>query len=231
VTRVGEILIRPYESTDRDGVRKVCYETGFMGERVDWLWRDEESFCDMFSAHWTDNEPELAIVAVLDDVVVGYLLGSMDSRSVANAGKLVAHHAFARGMLISPGTAGFFWRMIGDGIADSLRHRLPPPTYYDERWPAHLHIDLQPVCRGQGVGAALVRGWLDTLRKASVRGCHLQTMAENHKAIAFFEAMGFTKRGEPRGAPGFRTRSGERMSVQLMVQPLDGAAKEMSSDQ
>jgi len=226
--KTGEILIRPYEPADRAGVRKVCYETGFMGERVDWLWRDEESFCDMFSAHWTDHEPELATVAVLDDVVVGYLLGSMDSRSVSNAGKLVAHHAFRRGMLITPGTAGIFWRMIGDGITDSLKHRLPPPTYYDARWPAHLHIDLLPVCRGRGIGATLVRGWLDTLRQASVPGCHLQTMAENHKAIAFFETMGFTKRGKPLGAPGFRTRSGERMSVQLMVQPIEASADTQS---
>jgi len=216
----GGIKVRPYETSDRSGVRKVCYLTGFMGQPADWMWRDDESFCDMFSGYWTDHEPGNASVAVLDGNVVGYLLGSMDSREVSNAGKLMAHHAFGRGMLIRPGTAPMFWRMVGDGITDSIKHRLPPPVYYDERWPAHLHIDLLQVCRGKGIGEELVTGWLDTLRKASVAGCHLQTMAENHKAIGFFERMGFVKRGEPLGAPGFRTRAGARMSVQLMVQPL-----------
>lgn len=215
-----ELEIRPYEQTDRGAVRKVCYLTGFMGEPVDWMWRDEESFSDMFTGYWTDREPEHALVAELDGEVVGYLLGCMDSRRVWNAGKLLAHHGFVRGIAFRPGTSGVFWRMIADGIGDSLRHRLPPPTYYDERWPAHLHIDLLPVCRHHGVGSALVARWFDTLTTAGVPGCHLQTMAENTRAIAFFEKMGFTKLGGPDGAPGFRTREGKRMGVQLMVQQL-----------
>jgi ribosomal protein S18 acetylase RimI-like enzyme len=213
----GEIVIRPYEAPDRAGVRRVCYETGFMGEPVDWLWRDRESFSDMFSGYWTDREPGSASVAELDGEIVGYLLGCADSRKVWNAGKLLAHHAFRRGCIVRPGTSGVFLRMMTDGISDAIHHRLPPPTYYDKRWPAHLHIDLMPVCRGRHVGTKLVTGWLDTLRAEGVAGCHLQTMSENDNAIAFFEKIGFEKRGEPEGAPGFRTRTGERMSVQLMV--------------
>jgi ribosomal protein S18 acetylase RimI-like enzyme len=218
VSPAPEIDIRPYETADRAGVRRVCYLTGFMGESADWMWRDEESFADIFTGYWTDREPECATVAVLDGEVVGYLLGSKDSRRVWNAGKQFAHHAFGRGMAFRPGTAGVIWRMVTDGIVDSLRHRLPPPTYYDERWPAHLHIDLLPVCRERGIGASLVSGWLGTLRSEGIAGCHLQTMAENSRAIAFFEKMGFTKLGEPKGAPGFRMRDGARMGVQLMVQ-------------
>jgi ribosomal protein S18 acetylase RimI-like enzyme len=213
----GEIVIRPYQATDRAGVRRVCYETGFMGEPVDWLWRDRESFSDMFSGYWTDREPGSASVADLDGEIVGYLLGCADSRKVWNAGKLLAHHAFRRGCIVRPGTAGVFWRMTTDGISDAIHHRLPPPTYYDERWPAHLHIDLMPVCRGRHIGTKLVTGWLDTLRAQGVAGCHLQTMSENENAIAFFQKIGFEKRGEPEGAPGFRTKTGARLSVQLMV--------------
>jgi ribosomal protein S18 acetylase RimI-like enzyme len=216
-----EIAIRPYEAADRPGVRRVCYLTGFMGDPADWMWRDEESFADIFTGYWTDREPGSALVAELEGEVVGYLLGCRDSRKVWNAGKQFAHHAFGRGLVLRPSTAGVFRRMMTDGIVDALRHRLPPPTYYDARWPAHLHIDLLPVCRRRGIGEALVNRWLGTLRKEGVPGCHLQTMAENTRAIAFFEEMGFAKLGEPKAAPGFRTRSGGRMGVQLMVQPLD----------
>jgi ribosomal protein S18 acetylase RimI-like enzyme len=221
VSAPGEILLRPYEASDRAAVRRVCFQTGFMGEPADWMWRDEESFADIFSGYWTDREPESATVAEFHGEVVGYLLGSVDSRKVWNAGKLFAHHAFGRGMVLRPGTAGVMWRMIGDGISDSIHHRLPPATYYDKRWPAHLHIDLLPVCRRRGVGESLVGRWLDNLRKLGVPGCHLQTMSQNTRAVSFFEKMGFAKLGEPEGAPGFRTREGGRMSVQLMVQSFE----------
>jgi len=215
-----EISIRPYEAADRAAVRRVCFLTGFMGEPVGWMWRDQESFSDIFTGYWTDREPEHALVAERYGVVVGYLLGCTDSRRVWNAGKLLMRHGFARGVAFRPGTSRMFWRMISDGIGDAIGHRLPPPTYYDERWPAHLHIDLLPVCRHRGVGTALVGRWLESLRQAQVPGCHLQTMAENTRAIAFFEKMGFSRFGTPDAAPGFRTRTGERMGVQLMVQPL-----------
>jgi len=71
-----------------------------------------------------------------------------------------------------------------------------------------------------GVGAALMHRWLHTLRDVGVRGCHLETMGENHGAIAFFESMGFRRRGVPSSAPGFRSPTGERNTVQLMVLPL-----------
>jgi ribosomal protein S18 acetylase RimI-like enzyme len=223
-TSVGEILIRRYEPADRAGVRRVCFETGFMGEPVGWMWRDQESFSDIFTGYWTDREPESARVAALNGEVVGYLLGCTDSRNVWNIGKLVARHALVRGVAFRPGTAGVFRRMFTDGISDALHKRLPPPTYYDKRWPAHLHIDLLPVCRGRNVGATLVSGWLDSLKSRGIPGCHLQTMAQNQNAIAFFEKMGFEKLGRPQGAPGFRTKTGERMSVQLMVLQFEAVA-------
>jgi hypothetical protein len=37
------------------------------------------------------------------------------------------------------------WRMLGDGILDGLRGRLPARVW-DERQPAHLHVDLLPEC-------------------------------------------------------------------------------------
>jgi ribosomal protein S18 acetylase RimI-like enzyme len=65
-----------------------------------------------------------------------------------------------------------------------------------------------------------MRRWLDSLRVAGVAGCHLETFAENTGAVAFFEAMGFEKRRSPSAAPGLRSRSGDRLHVQLMVQSL-----------
>lgn len=214
------VRVRPYRRGDRDRVRHICFVTGYMGEPVDWLWRDQESFADLFCGWWTDHEPGSALVAEVDGEVAGYLLGCSDSRRVENPVRLMAHHLFGRGLLARPGTAGVLWRMIGDAAVDGLRRQLPAATVYDPRWPAHLHIDLLPVCRGRGVGRTLVRRWLDTLAEQGVPGCHLETMSENTGAISFFEAMGFERRDEPRPVPGFRSPGGNRLHVQLMVQPF-----------
>ena len=223
VDRVGEFTIRPYRSRDRDAVRRICYLTGYMGESADWMWRDQESFSDIFTGYWTDREAEHALVAEHDGEVVGYLLGCMDSRRVWNVGKVVARHGFVRGVAFRPGTSKMFWRMITDGIPTRSTTSCHRPRTTTRAGRAHLHIDLLPVCRRSGVGSALVGRWLEKLSLAGVPGCHLQTMSENTRAIAFFRKMGFSEVGDPDGAPGFRTRSGERMHVQLMAQAFGSA--------
>jgi ribosomal protein S18 acetylase RimI-like enzyme len=224
VGRLGEVassgvVLRPYRAEDAERIRLVCHQTGFMGEPVGWLWRDRASFAALFCDWWMSHRPESVLVAELDGVVAGYLLGCEDSRRVAHEGRTFFRHFVRRGCALRPGTAGVMWRMLGDGTLDGFRGRLPARVW-DERWPAHLHVDLLPECRRRGVGRHLVTAWLGSLRERGVPGCHLQTTAENVRAVAFFEAMGFDKHGPPANEPGFRTRDGKRLHIQLMVQTL-----------
>jgi ribosomal protein S18 acetylase RimI-like enzyme len=216
------VTVRDYRPEDRAQVRHVCHVTGYMGEPADWMWRDVESFADLFTGYYTDAEPESALVAELDGVVAGYLLGCVDSRRAWNPATIFGRHFLRRGIGFRPGTAGMVWRSFGDVGVDGVRRRLPPVSHYDERWPAHLHIDLLPSIRGRGVGATLVRTWIDRLRGGGVPGCFLETLGENHGAIAFFESMGFHRHGRPTSAPGLRSPAGDRHTVQLMVQTFDG---------
>lgn len=217
-----DVVVRPYEPSDRDQVRRICHVTGFMGEPAGWMWRDEPSFADAFSGYYTDVEPESATVAVIDDRVVGYLLGCRDSDRATDPAMAVARHVVRRGIAFRPGTAPMIWRSALDVATDLGRRRVRPGdyAYRDGAYPAHLHINLLPEARGTGVGGRLVRGWLDRLRADGVPGCHLQTMAENTRAVAFFEAMGFERQGRPVLAPGERTRAGERTHILRMAQAL-----------
>jgi ribosomal protein S18 acetylase RimI-like enzyme len=217
---VGDVIVRPYEPSDRARVRHICFVTGYIGEPVAWQWRDAESFSNIFTGYYTDAEPGSALVAEIDGEVRGYLLGCVDSSKAWNPGAVVGRQITRRGIALRPGTAGFVWRAVGDVIVDAARKRLPPAPFEDPRWPAHLHIDLLPDARGRGVGATLMRRWLDSLRQAGVAGCHLETIAENTGAVAFFEAMGFHTHGRAIPAPGLRSPRGERHHVQLMVQSL-----------
>jgi len=66
-----------------------------------------------------------------------------------------------------------------------------------------------------------MRRWLGALGMKGVPGCYLETLGENHGAMAFFESMGFRRHGPPTSAPGLRSPTGERNTVQQMVLSLD----------
>jgi GNAT superfamily N-acetyltransferase len=153
--------------------------------------------------------------------VSGYLLGCVETRRVWNPSQVLARHATRRLVCLRPGTAGIFWRSVLDATIATVLHReTVEPMFLDDRWPAHLHIDLLPVARGRGLGRALMMRWLDRLRELRVPGCHLETLAENVAAVRFFSAMGFAPHGAPVATPGFRARDGSRLHVTRMVRSL-----------
>jgi GNAT superfamily N-acetyltransferase len=217
-----DLIVRPYTTGDRDAVRRVCFETGYMGASADWFWRDRESFADMFSGYYTDVEPESAFIVEVDDEVGGYLLGAIDASRAWNPATVAGRHILRRGIAFRPGTGTFVWRAMKDGLVDLAMRRIDTREldFHDPQWPAHLHIDLLDVARGQGAGRRLVHAWFDRLRERGVRGCHLQTMAENTSAIAFFEAVGFERHGRQQLIPGFRSPGGARHHIQTMVHAL-----------
>jgi len=219
MTGAPDVTIRPYRAEDRSQVRHICFVTGYMGDPVEWQWRDQSSFADMFSSYYTDVEPESAAVVEIDGRVAGYLLGCLDGQRAFDPARIALRHIVRRGIAFRPGTAGIVWRTAWDGARDlgTRRVRRDDLELRDPRWPAHLHIDLLPAARGVGAGRRLITRWLDHLRVREIPGCHLTTFAENEPAIAFFRVMGFRLHGEPIPVPGLRTRTGERMHSQVLV--------------
>lgn len=212
----GDVVLRPYAAADRAVIRRICFDTGYMGE-PEWQWRDPESYADLFTSYYTDAEPQSALVAERNGVVEGYLLGCVDSTKAWSEASIFLRLMRKRWIALRPSTAGFVWRSFADVVNDGFHRRLPPASVHDERWPAHLHIDLLGSIRGRGVGAALLRMWLARLDELGVPGCHVQTLAENERAIGAFESVGFERRGRVVPAPGRRTPEGGRCHVQLLV--------------
>jgi hypothetical protein len=62
--------------------------------------------------------------------------------------------------------------------------------------------------------------WLDRLREKGSPGCHVSTLAENTRAVRFFERMGFRRPTPPILAPGLRTPTGGRLHLQFMVRDV-----------
>jgi GNAT superfamily N-acetyltransferase len=216
-TLAGAITARPYRGDDREAVRAIAYRAGYMGDPPDWYWRDVSSFADIWTAYYTDREPESAFVAERDGRVVGYLLGCVESARAPSPAAALGRQVIRRALLLRPGTAGFLWRSIWDSACQGGS---PSGELNDPRWPSHLHMNLLGEARGCGGGAQLMRAWLFRLREVRSPGCHLATLAENTTAVAFFERMGFRHLGAPLLVPGMRLRSGGRMHLQFMVQGL-----------
>ena len=56
------LKIRPYSPSDRQAIRSICCDTGFMGNPIDPVYIDREAFADFFTRYYTDFEPENALV-------------------------------------------------------------------------------------------------------------------------------------------------------------------------
>src|SRR5262245_28851887 len=116
------LIIRPYRPSDRERVREIAFATGYMGEPPDFYWRDAESFAEVWTAWYTDHEPESSFVAEQDHEVVGYLVGCLDSALSPSPRSAVTAQLLRRALLLRPGTAGFFWR----GMAGRLQSATLP---------------------------------------------------------------------------------------------------------
>jgi len=212
-----EFEIRAYEPSDREAIRRICFETGYMGEPIDWLWPDRESFADLITRYYTDREPESILVATRSGRVVGYLTGCVDSERARGAAVREIRRLIRNGALLEPGFASFLGRVLIDVVRD---RGAPEEALSSARWPAHLHIDFLPEGRGKGLGRRIMSQWFERLRSLGTPGVHLGTFAENLPAIRFFEACGLARHAAPRRAPGFRTRDGQRMHLQWMTRSL-----------
>src|SRR5437763_15261289 len=69
-------IIRSYRPSDRAAVRRLCCQTGFLGEPIDPVYEDHELFADFLTTYYTDREPESSFVLELEGEICGYLLGS-----------------------------------------------------------------------------------------------------------------------------------------------------------
>jgi hypothetical protein len=209
-----KFTIREYKPEDRNAVRSIAFETGFMGESIDWQWSDQKSFADLITNYYLNQEPESAFVAEKDGIVIGYLLGCIDSKKAKGSaakeiGKIILH-----GGLIRPSIAPFLWRSVFDIIRD---REVADDELIDPRWPAHMHLNLLPEGRGKRLVYGLMNMWFDKLRNANVPGVHFAAFTENERVIQLAQLYGFEQYGLPISIPGFRTLDNKRMFAQWMV--------------
>lgn len=185
-----DVTIRPYKKEDRQQVRDIAWETAFIGKPGNKFFADRELLCDFLVLYFTDHEPGSCFVACDKDKVVGYLIGSRDTKRMALVFRkkillpLLVKLLF-RGVLLSKRNLRLFFNFFRSFLKGEF---LMPDLH--QKYPATLHINLRQGFRGAGTGARLVLAYLNMLRRENIPGVYLATMSE--KAGKFFSLQGFS---------------------------------------
>ncbi|WP_345521526.1 GNAT family N-acetyltransferase [Nocardioides conyzicola] len=211
-----QIEVRPYDVADRDELVDVVFEAAGAGAPSSEVWGHHASLAEVYLTPYLDLEPDSAFVVTVDGRPAGYLVGCVDESRFPSEEDRTSAAIRKHRLFRMPGPRRFFVRAALDTAYLRLRRVPTAGELSDPRWPSHLHIDLMPEARGSGAADRLVELWFARLREVGSPGCYLQTSAENHRAVAFFERVGFERYGDNPVVPGMRY-AGERMHQQTMV--------------
>lgn len=211
-----QIEVRPYDVADRDELVSVVFEAAGQGAPSSEVWGHHASLAEVYLTPYLDLEPDSVFVVTVDGRPAGYLAGCVDESSFPSEEERTSAAIKKYRLFRMPGPRRFFLGAALDTALLKLRRVPTAGEFTDPRWPSHLHIDLMPEARGAGAAAGLMELWFARLREVGSPGCYLQTSAENTRAVAFFERVGFRKYGDNAVVPGMRY-AGERMHQQTMV--------------
>ena len=177
--------VRPARPSDRDAVGEVSFATGYFGRSAGRFFPDRNLFADLWIAPYFDGYGCCSFVAEDGGEVVGYIVGSCDTRAYQR------HMARRSLRLVGRWLRGRY-SALGQSVRFLLRSaRYPGPSAPWRTYPAHLHVNLLPVARGQGLGRALLEAFLTCLEARGVRGVQLSTTVENEAALGLYRACGF----------------------------------------
>lgn len=182
-----EVVIRGYHPADRDVVRWLCCETGYLGTPIDPVFEDRQLFADYLTSYYTDWEPESSFVLESGGAVKGYLLGSRRPLRQQCHGFLMNMSLFARGMWryrrYHPASKAFVrwillqaWREV-----PAAPRRIP-----------HFHFNLLPEAQSVAGTRKLLQAYLTYLRDRGETKVFGQVVTfEGRRGARLFERYGF----------------------------------------
>ncbi len=180
-------IIRPYRASDREAVRRLCCETGFLGEPIDPVYEDRELFADFLTTYYTDHEPESSFVIEKEGDLRGYLLGCR--KPFLN--QLYSFYQNVcltlRALLRFPRYSERSRRFIRWIVMNGWREVPAAP-----RRTPHFHINLLPDARKMETTRALMSDFLSYLYRCGEKQVYGQIVTfESRRGERMFERYGF----------------------------------------
>ena len=181
------LTIRSYRASDRPVVRRLCCETGFLGEPIDPVFEDRELFADFLTTYYTDKEPESAFVLEISGEIRGYLLGSRKPLRNQFYSFRQNIRLFLRALWRYPRYNQRSRRFIRWMISHGWREVPAAP-----RRTPHFHINLQPEARKMSTTRALISAYLSYLYRCGEKHVYGQIATfESRRGEKMFERYGF----------------------------------------
>lgn len=182
------LTVRHYRPGDRERVREICCQTGFLGKPVDPVFEDRELFADFLTGYYLDEAADLTVVLENDGEVCGYILCGADP----GAQKRYERRHFPawlwralRGYLFhyGPSTRRYLWWLLTKG-----RREIP---FTPEKM-AHFHINLLPAVRSMDGTRRLFDFFFTDLRERGIHSIYGQIVAfEDRRGPAMLKRYGF----------------------------------------
>ena len=193
-TETEPFIIRGYRPSDRATVRRLCCETGFLGEPIDPVFQDRELFADFLTTYYTDWEPESSFVIDVDGELRGYLLGSR--KPLRNQ-----LYSFWQNVSLFAKVLGRYFRYNERSrrfIRWTITHGWREVPARPRRVP-HFHINLLPDARKMSTTRALMSAYLSYLYSRGEKRVYGQIVTfKSRRGEKMFERYGFNvlNRGE-----------------------------------
>lgn len=179
--------IRSYHPSDRDAVRRLCCQTGFLGEPIDPVYEDRELFADFLTTYYTDHEPESSFVLEIDGEIRGYLLGSrkplLNQLYAFQQNVVLFFRALLRYPRYNERSRRFIRWMVSNGWREvpAAPRRVP-----------HFHINLLPDARKMSTTRGLMSAYLSYLYRCGEKQVYGQIVTfESRRGEKMFERYGF----------------------------------------
>lgn len=187
MSKEEQFIIRGYRSSDRDAVRRLCCQTGFLGQPIDPVYEDRELFADFLTTYYTDHEPESSFVIEKGGELYGYLLGSR--KPLLN--QLYSFYQnvclFLRALLRYPRYNEHSRRFILWLLKNGWREVPAAP-----RRTPHFHINLLPEARKMSTTRAVLSAYFSYLHRSGEKQVFGQIVTfESRRGERMFERYGF----------------------------------------
>ncbi|KAI0719496.1 acyl-CoA N-acyltransferase [Cerioporus squamosus] len=200
------VYIRQARTADSTVLNRICLLTGDAGKSAEHLHKFGELIGLVYAEPYVHLPTTFGFVLVdpaKDDAVVGYALGTYDTRAFEQAA-LDDWYPRVRAKYTYPPETN-------EGATDADKRYInilhnPPraPQAAVDYSPAHMHIDILPAYQGQGWGRRFMSRVVEYLREE--RGLDKMWLGldpRNDGAKRFYEALGFKELpGAPEGTMG-----------------------------
>ena len=184
-----KVRIREAVVDDMPEVAEICCLTGYMGESIEGRFSDRVLFAELFVLYYLRNPEEIALVAECGGRVVGYCVGTADGVVQQRRFQENQLPLIKKRMLMKT-----IWRYPRDFLKVLRWSRLKGDDQAkidDQKFPAHLHMNVHPDFQRPGIGKQLLSRFCKASAERGAGGIHIKTSTRNQSAIGFYLRNGF----------------------------------------